>query len=898
MATKIRGITIELGADTSGINKALGDVNKEISQTQRELKDVEKLLKMDPGNTELLAQKHRLLKDAVGETKEKLSELKTAQSELDEAFKNGEISQSQYDALQREIIDTEQKLKQLTTAANESGVAVQKIAEAGEKIKGLGDNITGAGQKLMPLSAGVAGLGAAAVKITADFDSSMSQVAAVSGATGEEFDALRAKAREMGAQTKFSASEAADAFNYMAMAGWDPEQMMSGIEGILNLAAASGEALGTTSDIVTDALTAFGMGAEDAGKFADQLAAASSSANTNVSMMGESFKYVAPLAGAMKYSSEDIAVALGLMANSGIKASQAGTSLRSLLTNMAQPGKQAADAMAYLGLSLDGIDGEIKPLWQLMDDLRFAFKDVKMPADDFTDQLIDLEEALQKGNITQKQFDKKLKELTFNAFSSEDALKAQKAAALAGKTGLSGLLAIVNASDEDYQKLKDSVYGASVNLESFYQAAQDAGIPMEEMKKKFAEFGVSSEDFDRAIKVSNGDLKELQFLLEEQMTDGEAVDVFNSMGISLEQLQTAFDNTAGSAEAMANIMQDNAAGQMQIIKSQIEELAISFGDMMMPVIRQVIEHIQKFMDKLNGMDENQRKVILGVGLFIAALAPVLVILGSVVSAIGSLMTVLPILAGAFNALWAVILANPIVAITAAIVGLVALFATKGDEIQHLLMRLDYFLQNIFATDFTKVFGGVIGEQINAFMANMKNMWDASKKILDGLIDFIRGVFTGNWKRAWLGVKEIFGGIFDGLVALAKQPINQIIGMINSLFSGINSTIKWVNSVTGSSFGEVGKIPLLAKGGTVLDGSAIVGEAGAELLTVSNGAATVQPLTKSGGGGNTDIANLLQTYLPYLASGNQIVLDTGVLVGQTAPQINDALGTMARRESYA
>ena len=272
--SRIKGITVEIGGDTTKLQTALKGVNTEIRNTQSQLRDVEKLLKLDPGNTELLAQKHRLLGDAVKETKEKLETLKVAAEQANTALANGEISQEQYDALQREIIETENALKNLEQQAGRSAVAVQKIAATGEKLKTVGDNISSVGQKFLPVTGAVGALGAAAVKTAADFDSAMSQVAAVSGATGDDLDRLREKAREMGAKTKFSASEAAEAMNYMAMAGWKTEDMLSGIEGIMNLAAASGEDLATTSDIVTDALTAFGLSAKDSGHFADILAAA------------------------------------------------------------------------------------------------------------------------------------------------------------------------------------------------------------------------------------------------------------------------------------------------------------------------------------------------------------------------------------------------------------------------------------------------------------------------------------------------------------------------------------------------------------------------------------------------------------------------------------------------
>ena len=254
----------------------------------------------------------------------------------------------------------------------------------GDGLSTIGGKITGAGKTLtMGLTAPILGAGAAAVKTTADFDKSMSQVKAVSGATGEDFDALRNKAREMGATTKFSASDAADAMNYMAMAGWKTNDMLGGISGIMDLAAASGEDLATTSDIVTDALTAFGKSADDSGHLADVMAAASSNANTNVSMLGESFKYVAPLAGAMNYSMEDTSVALGLMANAGIKASQGGTSLRTVLTNMLNPTDEMAKAMDDLGISLQNEDGSMKSLHDVMVDLRSGFGDLKISQEEF-----------------------------------------------------------------------------------------------------------------------------------------------------------------------------------------------------------------------------------------------------------------------------------------------------------------------------------------------------------------------------------------------------------------------------------------------------------------------------------------------------------------------------------
>ena len=281
------------------------------------------------------------------------------------------------------------------------------------------------------MSTALAGVAGYSIKVGSSFEAGMSKVQAVSGASNEQLQRLSDKAKEMGATTKFSATEAADAMNYMAMAGWKTEDMLNGIDGIMNLAAASGEDLATTSDIVTDALTAFGLSASDSTHFADVLAAASSNANTNVSMMGETFKYVAPVAGSLGYSAKDCAVAIGLMANSGIKASQSGTALRSMFSRLAKPSKEVKEAMEKLNISLTDSHGTMKSLDTLMGDLRNSFSGLS------------------------------------------ESEKAEMASSLAGQEAMSGLLAIVNASDADFNKLKDAIYGADGASAKIAETMQD-----------------------------------------------------------------------------------------------------------------------------------------------------------------------------------------------------------------------------------------------------------------------------------------------------------------------------------------------------------------------------------------------------------------------------------------
>lgn len=292
--------------------------------------------------------------------------------------------------------------------------------------------VTDTVKKLGVLSVAAAGaFGAFAIKSGMDFEAQMSKVQAISGATATEVAALTAKAKEMGATTKFSATESAQALEYMAMAGWKTDQMIGGLPGIMNLAAASGEDLAEVSDIVTDALTAFGLKASDSAHFADVLAKASSSSNTNVSLMGNTFQYVAPVAGALGYSIEDTAVAIGLMANAGIKGEKAGTALRGALTNLAKPSDTVAGYMDALGVSLTDTRGNVKPLSALMVDLRQKF-----------------------AGLT-------------------DAQKAEYAAGIAGKEAMSGLLAIVNASDADFNNLTQAIANSDGTAQSMAQTMQN-----------------------------------------------------------------------------------------------------------------------------------------------------------------------------------------------------------------------------------------------------------------------------------------------------------------------------------------------------------------------------------------------------------------------------------------
>ncbi len=316
--------------------------------------------------------------------------------------------------LTEESARLENELRDLKNQQDDVAKSSQDMGEKGASaFEAVGEAIAAAG-----IAAALKEIGDAyieCVKVSAEFESAMSDVEALSGATAAEMEALTATAKEMGATTKFTAKESADAMGYMAMAGWDAEQMMDGMSGVINLAAASGEDLAEVSDIVTDNLTAFGLAASDTGRFADVLAAAATSANTNVGLMGETFKYAAPVAGALGFSVEDVAVAVGLMANAGIKGSQAGTALRSVMSRMSKPTDEVSTAMEALGVSLTDGSGQMLSFADIMEDLRDGF-----------------------SGLTEAQ-------------------KAEMAAALGGQEAMSGLLAIVNASDADFANLTASI---------------------------------------------------------------------------------------------------------------------------------------------------------------------------------------------------------------------------------------------------------------------------------------------------------------------------------------------------------------------------------------------------------------------------------------------------------
>lgn len=557
----------------------------------------------------------------------------------------------------------------------------------------------------------IAGLGTAAITVGSNFESSMSNVAAISGATGKDLQSLTDKAMEMGSKTKFSASESADAFSYMAMAGWKTEDMLGGIEGIMNLAAASGEDLATTSDIVTDALTAFGLSAKDSTHFADVLAAASSNANTNVGLMGETFKYVAPVAGSLGFSAEDTAQAIGLMANAGIKGSMAGTSLRSIFTRLAKPTKDVQIAMDKLGISLTDEQGNVKGLDELMGDLRSSFSNLS------------------------------------------EAEKAQYAAMIAGQQGMSGLLAIVNASESDYNKLGGAIKNCTYNIDEISDKLESSGVDWSKYRDQAWQAmgdGIDglTEDIIYSLTEVGASADECQkYLMMEYGLDAD------DALAAIESVQKSMESASGAAEHMADIMNDNLQGQITILKSGLEGLGIKIYQSVDSPLRDVVTTAQDMVQQLtDAFDEGG--------------------LGALVNKAGDVF--------------------------AQIVTEAAQAAPKLiDAVANLLSS---FVQGIAdnATDIGAAAAQVVMKLGEAISNNAPLLIQAAKDIIHG---FMQGL-----SEEFPGVSALLDGFFDGFIDTLTGIVGGMIDIIKGIFTVINNmdpvTLRLIGEALGTIVGAI------------------------------------------------------------------------------------------------
>ena len=805
MAENVKGIVVEIGGDTKGLSKAISSLNSEIRGTQSELNKVNRLLKLDPTNIDLLKQKEQLLGEQIKNTENKVESLRNAKKKADQEMADGtEINQKQYRELVRELTSAELKLKDLQAEASKSRAALAQVSAVTGEIAEKSGNIA---KKFAPASLAFAGAGVAATKAAVEFESAFAGVEKTVDGTTEQLAALRQGILDMAEEIPASTTEIAAVAEAAGQLGIATDDVLDFTRVMIDL----GEATNLSADEAASALAKFasitGTTADEYSKLGSTIVDLGNNFATTERDIVEMATRLASAGTVAGLSEQDILALSTAMSSVGINAEAGGTAMTQTMTAISK------------AVSAGG------------DDLETFAKIAGVSASEFADMW---------GN------------------EPIDAISA-----------FIGGLGKMNENGEDTISVLDEL-GLS-------------GIRQSNMLRALA---LASDVLDDAVTTAN----------------------------------TAWDeNIALSNEASKRYA--TTESQMKILRNGLNNLAISIGDILLPIINKIVAGLQNAIDWFSNLDDGVKKTILIVGGLIAAISPVAGIISGIAGAMSKLTgTVIPALIEAATKMGPIIttvvegissgigaaigfitetaipavmsavsyaftfitgtvipgivtgittavnflIANPIVLIISAIVGLVALIATKGDEIQAILQRVDDFLQGVFTTDWSESFG-VLGEILNFFFSTVKSIWDSIKAVFDGIIDFVRGVFTGDWERAWKGVQEIFKGIFTALVDIAKAPLNGIIALINMVIDAINWMINglnkihfdvpdWVPVLGGKSLGfnipTIGKIAYLAKGGVLSSGSAIVGEAGPELLTMAGGRAHVMPLNGNDRGGIT------------------------------------------------
>lgn len=897
MAQKIRGVTVEIGGDTSGLQKSLKEVNSAISSTARQLKDVNNLLKLDPGNTELLKQKQTLLANEISEVKKKIEEEKAALAQMNEESGTDAATEGQM-ALQRDIIASEQKLKELEKEAREcSSVIGTQFQLAGEKIAEIGDGISNAGEKMMPVTAAITATGAAAVKTAADFDSSMSQVAATMGYSTEELNdstteaaqnmqALSDFAKEMGASTAFSASEAADALNYMALAGYDAETSMKMLPTVLNLAAAGGIDLASASDMVTDAQSALGLTLEQTETMVDQMAKASSKSNTSVQQLGEAFLVVGGTAKNLAGGTTELSTALGILADNGVKGSEGGTALRNIILSLSAPTDTAAQKIEELGLQVFDAEGNMRSMGDIFSDLNMEL------------------ESMSQGE------------------------KIQALNKIFNKTDLKSVNALLANTTYDLSEVGTTLSQCGVEWQKYSKIASDTNGDLSAQLQEW-----STEMLWTNMESAEGIADMQEYLRTEYgLTAEDAKIAVESVSESIQgqenrwsELTGYVENAGGAAQNMADTQLNNLNGQITLLKSALEGLMISIGEIVMPYIRQLVDFIQKLVDKFNGLDEEQKKMIVAIAAIVAAVGPVLIIvgkvvtfIGTIVSSIGTIITVLttvgtfligtliPAIAGVVVALGPVLLV--IAAVVATVIGVIAVIKNWGaisewlsekwteakDELAEIWGSMKEKASEIF-TQIKEKITIIFTALFNAAPGWAKNLISGYINIIKAEIELVKKIFTDLKEK---GVKQTFLDLISDAKTWASDMIQNFINGIKEKISAVGSAVKDVASTISSylHFSLPEKGPLARSDTWMPDFMDMLAQTMQSSINILDPAlnATASRIAELSSinvaANNTDLINYLSSALPGLGN-QQIVLDTGALVGQTVGQYNAALGKL-------
>lgn len=596
-------------------------------------------------------------------------------------------------------------------------------------LKTIGGNFSKAGSALTAgFTAPVVGFGAASVKAGMDFDSSISQVSAVSKATGEDLKTIRDRAIEMGEKTRYSATEVSDAMYYMGLAGWDATQIYEGIPGVLALGAASGEDLSRVSDIVTDSLTAFGKSADDTSEFVNVLAEASRSSNTTVDSLGESFKYVAPIAGAFGYSLQDTAVALGIFANNGIKGSQAGTGLRQALNALINPSDKAAAQMDKYGVSLFNSDGTTKSLMTVMEELRGTFGGLAIDIHDADGEVMSGEEIMQKYG---------------HSLPTSDMEKLTAITQIFGVRALPGMLSVINATDESFYELKDSIYGA-----------QDA----------YDGLGTA-------------------FGMQETMMDNLQGDWFK------------FTSALGTTKIL---LSDMANGALRELVQKLTELVNKFNEMD-PAQREQIVKWGLIVAAIG-------PVLIVIGKIISIIGSLITIFNSLKTAFSLVGGGIKLLTGALGGISAPVLAV-IAVVGALVIALVKLWKNNEDfrnkviDIWNGIKTSITTIVNGIKTVVATVWKGIkttITTIANGIKTVITTVWNGIKTSITIVLKGIKTTVTSIWNdiktvttTVLKSIKTVVSNIWNGIKTVIFTVVKGIKTVISTAFNAIKSTIKTI-----------------------------------------------------------------------------------------------------------
>lgn len=727
-------------------------LQSELSQTVAKEKELQKALTASEKSTGKETEEYKQLEKQLQNTRNEKSKLKSQ-------IKDNERATS---SANTKIKEQEQRLSELSQQLKATGTNTDKLTQENEKLEKAYRRVQQAQndyarvnsaieQNKAAISAtkgellktvGIVGTAGAAfykgfITPAANLQEQMSTVKAISGATAEEMEQLNALAKKMGATTKFTAVEAGQALEYMAMAGWKTNNMMSGLPGIMNLAAASGEELATVSDIVTDAMTAFGLAADGTTKgisnvnyFTDILAAASSNSNTNVALLGESFKYAAPLAGAFGFSVEDTALALGLMANSGIKASQSGTSLRKIFTALTGDLKIAQKDGSEFVVATQNADGSMRGLKDIIDDVRVAFNG--MSESDIAAMQKDLTATAQSLGIELNDENGELKTQAALYADVQDAMqgmtdagKIQEAEAIASKTAMAGLLSIVNSGEEDYNKLADAIYNANGAAEKMAQTRLDN---------------------------LNGDIT-----LAKSAWDGLATTIGEMF---LPELRTAITKVTEFLNKANEFAQNNPEVIKQIVKVASGLAALKVGSLagklgLLEMNGGILQTVKSFLGLRANMAESAAAAVTGGGRFAAFGKSIAGYFKNVKSSVGGVGAAINKLSGGFI----------------------------GNAFKNVFSGTFGKAGAFIGNSFKNVFGGAFGK----IGGPLKSLGGAFKsvfgKIAAGPLGKIGGVFSSLGKSIGAvvgGPLKSLGGLFGGLFGKA-MPIIAIISALSIAF---------------------------------------------------------------------------------------------------------------------